>query len=155
MFTENWSRDQLIQKAYLRVNFLLIKYTCHSKSQTLRTRYPFRSTGRPISHRNGWSFRVYRIPLRSFARGEILSPVQQPGWTLACPRLQGSRVRWIEETRRWTHAGVTRTGMTFCRAMRGNWSDLAPARKSPRCHVKTLLVNLLSLKVKRSKRAKR
>ena len=24
-------------------------------------------TGRPISHRNGWSFRVYMIPLRDFA----------------------------------------------------------------------------------------
>ena len=23
-------------------------------------------TGRPISHRNGWSFRVYMIPLRDF-----------------------------------------------------------------------------------------
>ena len=46
--------------------FMLIKYTCDSKSQTLRMRYPFQSTGRPISHRNGWSFRVYMIPLRDF-----------------------------------------------------------------------------------------
>ena len=37
-----------------------------SKSRTLRMRYPFQSTGRPISHRNGWSFRVYMIPLRDF-----------------------------------------------------------------------------------------
>ena len=36
------------------------------KKQTLRMRYPFQSTGRPISHRNGWSFRVYMIPLRNF-----------------------------------------------------------------------------------------
>ena len=42
------------------------KYTCDSKSRTLRMRYPFQSTGRPISHRNGWSFRVYMIPLRDF-----------------------------------------------------------------------------------------
>ena len=41
-------------------------YTFGSKSQTLRMRYPFQSTGRPISHRNGWSFRVYMIPLRYF-----------------------------------------------------------------------------------------
>ena len=27
---------------------------------------PFQSTGRPISHRNGSSFRVYMIPLRDF-----------------------------------------------------------------------------------------
>ena len=32
---------------------MLIKYTFGSKSQTLRMRYPFQSTGRPISHRNG------------------------------------------------------------------------------------------------------
>ena len=37
-----------------------------SKSQTLRMRYSFQFTGRPISHRNGWSFRVYMIPLRDF-----------------------------------------------------------------------------------------
>ena len=30
---------------------MLIKYTCDSKSQTLRMRYPFQSIGRPISHR--------------------------------------------------------------------------------------------------------
>ena len=51
---------------YLTVHFMLIKYTFGSKSQTLRMRYPFQSTGRPISHRNGWSFRVYMIPLRDF-----------------------------------------------------------------------------------------
>ena len=33
---------------------MLIKYTFGSKSQTLRMRYPFQSTGRPISHRNCW-----------------------------------------------------------------------------------------------------
>ena len=50
----------------LKVHFMLIKYTCDSKSQTLRMRYPFQSTGRPISHRNAWSFRVYMVPLRDF-----------------------------------------------------------------------------------------
>ena len=44
------------------------KYKCDSKSQALRMRYPFQSTGRltdrPISHRNGWSFTV--IPLQDF-----------------------------------------------------------------------------------------
>ena len=43
---------------YLTVHFMLIKYTYGSKSQTWCMRYPFQSTGRPISHRNGWSFRV-------------------------------------------------------------------------------------------------
>ena len=37
-----------------------------SKSQTLGMRYPFQSTGRPTSYRNGWSFRVYMITLRDF-----------------------------------------------------------------------------------------
>ena len=50
----------------LTVHFMLIKYTFGSKSLTLRMRYAFQSTGRPISHRNGWSFRVYMIPLRDF-----------------------------------------------------------------------------------------
>ena len=50
----------------LKGQFVLIKYMCDSKSQTLRMRYPFQSTDRPISHRNGWSFRVYMIPLRDF-----------------------------------------------------------------------------------------
>ena len=49
----------------------LIENTCDSKSQTLRMRYPFQSTGRPIWHRNVWSFRVYTIP------------VQQPAWIYA------------------------------------------------------------------------
>ena len=31
----------------LKVHFMLIKYTCDSKSQTLRVRYLFQSTGRP------------------------------------------------------------------------------------------------------------
>ena len=51
---------------YLTIHFMLIKYTFGSKSQTLRMRYPFQSTGRLISHQNGWSFRVYMIPLRDF-----------------------------------------------------------------------------------------
>ena len=45
---------------------MLIKYMCDSKSDTLRMRYPFQSTNRPISHRNVWSFRIYMIPLRDF-----------------------------------------------------------------------------------------
>ena len=48
------------------IHFMLIKYPCDSKSQTLRMCYPFQSTGRPISHRNEWSFRVYMLPLRDF-----------------------------------------------------------------------------------------
>ena len=79
---------------YLKVRFMLIKYTCDSESQTLRMRYPFQYTGRPMSHRNVWSFRAFTWYRCAFSyRSEILAPVQQPGWT---------------------HAGVTRAGMTFC-----------------------------------------
>ena len=46
--------------------FHVDKYTFGSKSQTLRMCYPFQSTSRPISHRNGWSFCVYMIPMRDF-----------------------------------------------------------------------------------------
>ena len=44
---------------------MLIKYTFGSKSQTLRMRYSLQSTGRPFSHRDGWSFRIY---MNSFSR---------------------------------------------------------------------------------------
>ena len=106
-FTWYWVISYL---GYLKVHFMLIKCICDSKSQTLRMRYPFQSTGRPISHRNGWSFRIYMILFRDFVP-EILAPVQQPGWT---------------------HAGVTRAGMTFCSGItvtnvepcRGNRSEL-------------------------------
>ena len=50
----------------MMTHFVSVKYTCDSKSHTLRMRYPFQSTGRPISQRNVWSFRVYMIPLRDF-----------------------------------------------------------------------------------------
>ena len=72
---------------YLKVHFMLTKCTCDSKSRTLRMRYPFQSTGRPISHRNGWSFRVYMIPLRDFV----------PEWN----------------SRPGTRTGVTRASMKF------------------------------------------
>ena len=74
---------------------------------------------RPISHRNGWSFRVYiscyMIPLRDFVPDVVNS------------RRGDSRrhdILW------WYHVNKYR-------AMRGNRSELAPGRKSPRCHVNT------------------
>ena len=36
------------------------------KIANITLRYPFQSTGRPISHRNVWSFHVYMISLRDF-----------------------------------------------------------------------------------------
>ena len=107
---------------YLKVHFMLIKYTCDSKSQTLRMRYPFQSTGRPISHRNGWSFRVYMIPLRDF----VPEWNSRPGTTTGVNSRRGDSRR--HDILWWYHVNK-------CRAMRGNRSELTPARKSPRCHV--------------------
>ena len=77
---------------YLKVHFMLIKYTCDSKSQTSRMRYPFQSTDRFHSEtRDRFAFTWYRCEISY--RSEILAPVQQPGWT---------------------HDGTTRAGMTFC-----------------------------------------
>ena len=111
---------------YLTVHFMLIKYTFGSKSLTLRMRYPFQSTGRPISHRNGWSFRVYMIPLRDF----VPEWNSRPGARTRVNSRQGDSRR--HNILGWYHVNEYR-------AMRGNRSELAPGRKSPRCHVKTSL----------------
>ena len=104
-----WWLSHFISR-YLKVHFMLIKYTRDSKSQTLRMSFPFQSTGRPNSHRKVWSFRC-EISYRS----EILAPVQQPGWLAPV----------------WHSVVVS---CNKCRAVRGNRSELAPARKSLLCH---------------------
>ena len=105
---------------YLKVHFMLIKYTCGSKSQTLRMRYPFQSTGRPISHRNGWSFRVYMIPLRDFV----------PEWN----------------SRPGTRTGVNSCWHTILWWYHVN----NPGQKSPRCHVNTPEHNKLEMFIQNS-----
>ena len=112
---------------YLTVHFMLIKYTFGSKSQTLRMRYPFQSTGRPISHRNGWSFRVYMIPLRDFVPEWNSRPGARTGVNSRRGDSRRHNILW------WYHVNKYR-------AMRGNRSELAPGRKSPRCHVNTPLL---------------
>ena len=109
---------------YFKVHFMLIKYTCGSKSQTLCMRYPFQSTSRPISHRNWWSFRVYMITLGDFV----------PEWN-SCrgTRTGGNSCRGDspQDNILWCYHVIK------YRAMRGNRSELAPGRLSPRCHVNT------------------
>ena len=109
---------------YLKVHFTLIKYTCDSKSQTLRMRYLFQSTGRPISHRNGWSFRVCLVSLRDF----VPELNFRSGTTTWVNSRRGDLIR--RDILWWYHENE-------CRAMKGNRSELASARKSPRCHVNT------------------
>ena len=106
----------------LKLHLMLIKYMCDSQSQTLRMRYPFQSTSRPISHRNLWSFRVCMIPLRGFAPERN----SHPGTTTGVNSRQGDS--HLRDILWWYHVNK-------CRAMRGNRSELAPARKSPRCHL--------------------
>ena len=104
---------------YLKVYFMLIKCTRGSKS-----RYPFQSTDRPISHRNGWSFRVYMIPLRDF----VPEWNSRPGTTTGVNSRRGDSRR--HDILWWYHVNKYR-------AMRGNRSELAPGRTSPWCHVNT------------------
>ena len=111
---------------YLTVHFMLIKYTFGSKSQTLRMRYPFQSTGRPISHRNGWSFRVYMIPLRDFVPEWNSRPGARTGVNSRRGDSRRHNILW------WYHVNKYRP-------MRGNRSVLAPGRKLLRCHVNTPL----------------
>ena len=107
------------------ISYLVIwRYTScwDSKSQTLRMRYPFQSTSRPISHRNVWSFRVYMMPLRDF----VPEWDSRPGPTTGLNSRRGHSRR--HDIFWWYHVNK-------CRAMRGNRSELTPARKSPRYHV--------------------
>ena len=84
---------------------------------------------RPISHRNGWSFRVYMIPLRDF----VLEWNSRPGATTGVNSRRGDSRR--HDFLWWYHVNK-------CRAMRGNRSELATVRKSPWCHVNTTSVAL-------------
>ena len=112
---------------WIKVHFMSIKYTCDSKSQTLRMRYrPIQFTCKPISHRNRWSFRVYMILLRNFV----------PEWISSSGTITRVNLRRGDSRRHdilwWYH-------VSKYRAMRGNRSELAPALKSSRCHVNTPL----------------
>ena len=75
-------------------------------------------TGRPISHRNEWSFRVYMIPLRDF----FLE------WNSRSSTRTGVNSRWGDSRRHdilwWYHVNKYR-------AIRGNRSELAPGRQLP------------------------
>ena len=96
------------------------------KIANIRMGYPFQSTSGPISHRNGWSFHVYMIPLRDF----VLEWNSRPGTRTGVNSCQGDS-RW-HGILWWYHVNKYRT-------MRGNWSELALGWKSPRCHVNTPL----------------
>ena len=123
-----WWLSHFISR-YLEIHFMLIKYTCDSKSQTLGMRYLLQSTSRPISNRNGWTFRVYMIPLRDL----VLWWNSRPGTRTGVNSRRGDWRR--HDILWWYHVNKYR-------AMRGNRSELAPGRNSPRCHVNTPLLVL-------------
>ena len=79
---------------------------------------------RPISHRNRWSFRIYIITMRDSIPEWNSRPDTRIGVNSCRGELRRHDILW------WYHVNK-------CRAMRGNWSELAPGRKSPRCHVNT------------------
>ena len=119
---------------YLKVHFMLIKFMCDSKSQTLRMGYPFKSTGRPISHRNGWSFRVYKIPLWDFVlEWNSRHGARTGGWWGGGVNSRRGDSRW-HDILWWYHVNKYR-------AMRGNLSEIALGRKS----LCTLYVNCFIL----------
>ena len=107
-------------------HFMLMKYMCDSKSPTLRMRYSFQSTGRPISHWNGWLFCVYMIPLRVFVLEWNSCPGTRARVSLCRGDLHRHNILW------WYHVNKYR-------AMTVNRSELASGWKSPRCHVNTPL----------------
>ena len=98
-------------------------------------RYPFQSTGRAISHRNGWSFRAYMIPLPDFVPERNSRPGTRTGVSSRRGDSRRHVILW------WYHVNKYR-------AMRGNLSELAPGRKSPTLHVNTPQICLLQKQYK-------
>ena len=108
----------------LHVDKIHVSDMCDSKSQTLRMRYPFQSTGRPIfTPKLLVGLRLHYTVARFRTGAKFSSQYNNRGE----PTRGDSRrhdVLW------WYHVNK-------CRAMRGNRSELALVRKSPRCHVNT------------------
>ena len=75
-------------------------------------------TGRPISHQNGWLFRVYMIPLWDFVPEWNSRPGTRTGVNSRRGDSRRHDILW------WYHVNKYR-------AIRGNRSELALGRKSP------------------------
>ena len=87
--------------------------------QTLRMRYPFQSTNRPISHRNVWSFRLHMIPLRDF----IPEWNSRPGTTTGVNSRRGDSHR--HDILRWYHVDKCRaTGRNQIFGLKDEEEDL-------------------------------
>ena len=112
---------------YLKVHIMLIKYTCDSKSQTLRMRYSFqfyRQTD--FTPKRVVVSRLHDTVAR-FRTGVDCRPGTTSGVNLRRGESRRHDILW------WYHVNK-------CRAMKGNRSELAPVRKSSRGHVNTPLL---------------
>ena len=113
---------------YLKVHFMLIKIHAWFKIANITHELPVpvyrRTKFTPKSVVVSLSFRVTWYRCEISYRSEILAPVQQPGWLAPV----------------WHSVVVS---CNKCRAMRGNRSELAPARKSLLCHSLPLVSNAL------------
>ena len=104
-FIPGWLYD-IVSRLHDDASFhISVFLRCDSKSQTLRMRYPFQSTDRPISHRNGWSFRVYMMPVRDLIRTGMKFSPRYNNWCKLTPR-------WLTHTRNFVGYHVNK-----CRGM--------------------------------------
>ena len=114
----------ILYLAYLKVHFMLKKILVRFKIANIAHALPVpahRQIGRPISHRNEWSFRVYMVQLRNFV----------PEWNSRFGTTTGVKSHRGDSRRHdilWWYL------VNKYRAMRGNRSELALTRKSPWCH---------------------
>ena len=108
-----WWLGHLISR-YLKVHFILIKYTCDSKSQTLRMRHPFQSFQSTsvdwnslvsCLHDTTARFRTgVKFSPRYKNRGELTPGWHAPAWhfvVVSCKQIK-SHERELE----WTCSGV-------------------------------------------------
>ena len=118
---------------YLKVNFMLIKHVWFKIANiTHALLVPvYRQTDFLPEQVDVLRLLWYRCEISY--QSEILAPVRQPGWTQTRGDSCRHDILW------WYHVNK-------CKAIRGNWSELAPARKSPRCHVNTPLTCIRIIK---------
>ena len=110
-----WRLGHFISR-YLKVHFMLIKYTCDSKSQALHMRYLFQSTNRPISvtskrvvvsrlHDTAARFRTgVKFSPRYKNRGKLTTGWLAPAWhfvVVSCKQIKSH-----EREPEWTRSGA-------------------------------------------------
>ena len=112
----------------LRVHFMLIEYTCDSnrKHYSWATRSSLKVDQYYFTPK--WIMVILGLhdTVARFRTGVKFSPGTRTGVNSRQGDSRRHDILW------WYHVNKYR-------AMRGNWNELAPGRKSPRCHVNTPL----------------